>query len=123
MNTRISAFIVFAVLSHSTLPASAALHILQGFCCNDGQGGSCAGGQAGAEAWARQVARAEQLIKHYPYADSIQIKGDQVGCSQGCSCPVSMLRHWNFEYWHLTLIEPLVEFRRTVQWSNCVLAP
>lgn len=123
MNLKMSAFIVSIVLSFSAVSASAEIHTWAGFCCGDGPDGTCGIGQSGAKDFAKEAAQAWQIYNGWPYADKIRIGGDQTGCSYQCTCPVSMLRHWKFEYHHLTTSDPWVEFNQTITWGNCVLAP
>ena len=79
-------------------------------------------GQDGAKEYALALANYYQSVWEYPSTDLMQISGEQHGCSSGCSCTISQLRIWNFEYDHLSLTEPYVQFKRTVTWTNCGIA-
>ncbi len=122
MNARISALIISIVLSFSAAPASAATWTYDGHCCNDGPQGDCAYGQAGAKEYAEAWANYHQDRDEHPSTDLIREKGEQHGCYQYCECSISEQRLWNFEYDHLALTEPFVQYKRTVTWTECSIS-
>jgi hypothetical protein len=120
--TKILALLATVVLSLIAVPASAVPREYDNNCCNDGAAGDCGMGQAGAKAYAEALANYYQSRDEWPSSDTIRIIGEQHGCSSGCSCSISELRLWNFEYDHLSLTEPYVQFKTVIRWSNCGIA-